>query len=319
VRILLWHVHGGWTTSFVQGSHEYLLPVTPDRGPDGLGRAGNAWPANAREVPLEALREEEIDVVVLQRTQEIPLAEHHLERRPGAEIPAVYVEHNTPKGDVPVTRHPLAEQDSIAVVHVSHFNDLFWDSGRAPRFVVEHGVPDPEPLWTGDLVRGAVVVNEPGRRGRVTGTDLLPRLSHALPLDVYGMKTEPGSPGFPASDRVVGRGDTRHDVLLTEMARRRAYVHTCRWTSLGLSLVEAMHLGMPVAALGTTEAPDALAGSGAIVSTDVERLVAGLRLWAQDPDAAADAGRRTREVALARYSLARFLSTWDAVLEEVIR
>ena len=37
VRVLLWHVHGSWTTAFVQGRHEYLIPVTPDRGPTGWG------------------------------------------------------------------------------------------------------------------------------------------------------------------------------------------------------------------------------------------------------------------------------------------
>ena len=38
VRVLLWHVHGSWTTAFVQGGHDYLVPVLPDRGPDGVGR-----------------------------------------------------------------------------------------------------------------------------------------------------------------------------------------------------------------------------------------------------------------------------------------
>lgn len=45
MNILLWHVHGSWTTSFVQGKHRYLVPVTPDRGPDGLGLARTYdWP-----------------------------------------------------------------------------------------------------------------------------------------------------------------------------------------------------------------------------------------------------------------------------------
>ena len=45
MRVLIWHVHGSWTTAFVQGPHTYLLPVTPDRGPDGLGRAAHLdWP-----------------------------------------------------------------------------------------------------------------------------------------------------------------------------------------------------------------------------------------------------------------------------------
>ena len=52
MRILLWHVHGSWTTAFVQGPHTYVVPVTPDRGPDGLGRARTFdWPDSVVEVP----------------------------------------------------------------------------------------------------------------------------------------------------------------------------------------------------------------------------------------------------------------------------
>ena len=51
MRILLWHVHGSWTTAFVHGKHEYLVPVVPDRGADGRGRADTwQWPASVVEV-----------------------------------------------------------------------------------------------------------------------------------------------------------------------------------------------------------------------------------------------------------------------------
>ena len=63
MRVLLWHVHGSWTTAFVQGPHEYLLPVTPERGPDGLGRARTyTWPASAVEVTREEVARAEVDV-----------------------------------------------------------------------------------------------------------------------------------------------------------------------------------------------------------------------------------------------------------------
>src|SRR5215218_8049695 len=39
VRILLWHVHGSWTTALVQGAHDYVVPVVEGRAPDGRGRA----------------------------------------------------------------------------------------------------------------------------------------------------------------------------------------------------------------------------------------------------------------------------------------
>ena len=42
-----------------------------------------------------------------------------------------------------------------------------------------------------------------------------------------------------------------------------------RWTSLGLSLLEAMQLGMPVVALATTEATVAVPPEAGVVSNDV--------------------------------------------------
>ena len=48
-----------------------------------------------------------------------------------------------------------------------------WDCGRAPTMVIEHGIPDPGHRYTGGIDRLAAVVNEPVRRWRVAGTDLL--------------------------------------------------------------------------------------------------------------------------------------------------
>ena len=32
MNVFLWHVHGSWTTAFVQGRHQYFVPVVPGRG-----------------------------------------------------------------------------------------------------------------------------------------------------------------------------------------------------------------------------------------------------------------------------------------------
>jgi glycosyltransferase involved in cell wall biosynthesis len=316
VRILLWHVHGSWTTSFVQGDHDYLLPLTPGRDSDGLGRARTwDWPRSAVEVPCEDLRDTEFDVVLLQRPHELELAERWTGRRPGRDVPAVYVEHNTPGGDVPFTRHPLAEQSAIPVVHVTHFNRLFWDCGSAPTDVVEHGIVDPGHLYSGDWARAAVVVNDPVRRGRAVGTDLLPRLSETAPLDVFGMNVHALSDALDIpGDRLWTFEDLPQDRLHRELARRRVYVHTSRWTSLGLSLLEAMHLGMPVVALAATEAVAAVPPEAGVVSTRPEDLAAAVWRFVHDPSEAQVVGAAARQAALSRYGLARFLADWDARL-----
>jgi Glycosyl transferases group 1 len=320
VRILLWHVHGAWTTAFVHGGHTYLVPATPDRGPYGLGRARTyPWPEDAVEVPPDDLAGEEVDAVVLQRPEEWELAERWLRRRLGRDVPAVYVEHNTPKGDVPDTRHPMADRDDVTLVHVTHFNSLFWDSGGTATAVIEHGIPDPAARYTGELPRIATAINEPVRRWRVTGTDLLPRFAAVAPLDVYGMKVTglPGALGL-GTDRIAVHEDPPQARMQAELARRRVYLHPMRWTSLGLSLLEAMSIGMPVVALATTEAVLAVPRGAGVLSTDVDELVAAARWLVADDTAARRHGAVARRAAQERYGLPRFLADWDALLKEVV-
>ena len=321
MKVLLWHVHGSWTTAFVEGDHEYLIPVTPDRDADGLGRARTwDWPASAREVTPEGLQAEDVDVVVLQRIRELDLVREWLGREAGRDLPAVFLEHNAPDGAVPDTRHPLADRDDIPIAHVTHFNRLFYDNGRAPTAVIEHGIIDPGERWTGELARAAVVVNEPVRRGRTTGGDLLPGLAAVAPVDVFGMGLAGLHERFGLDpDRVALHDDPPQAVMHAELARRRVYVHPVRWTSLGLSLLEAMHLGMPVVALATTEVVEAVPSDAGMISTRPERLHAAVRHYVADPDAARLAGKAARAAALERYGLARFLRDWDHLLREVTR
>jgi hypothetical protein len=312
MNILVWHVHGSWTTAFVQGDHTYLLPVVPDRGPDGRGRAQTwEWPPNAVEVTPEEAADADVDVVLLQRPHELDrLAEEWLGgRRPGRDLPAVYVEHNAPQGPINEMRHPAADRDGFTVCHVTHFNALFWDCGSTPTRVIEHGIVDPGYRYTGEEARAAVVINEARRRARVTGTDLLERFAAAgVPVDLFGM--DAGSVG--------GIEDVPQHRLHDEMARRRLYLHPIRWTSLGLSLIEAMHLGMPVVALATTEAPEAVPAEAGVISTRVDALADAARAFLADPDRAREAGRAARASALERYGLERFLADWDELLSEVI-
>ncbi|MEU6485759.1 glycosyltransferase [Streptomyces sp. NPDC046887] len=317
--ILLWHVHGSWTTAFVQGPHRYLVPVTPERCPDGLGRARTfAWPDSVREVPPEELRDAPVDLVVLQRPHELELAQRWLGgRRPGRDVPAVYLEHNAPDGDVPETRHPCADRSDLTLVHVTHFNRLFWDCGTTRTEVVEHGIVDPGHRYTGTVERAAVVVNEPVRRGRYTGTDLLPVLSEAAPLDVFGMRTEGLAAHLGLGEDRVRTADLPQRELHGAMAERRLYLHPVRWTSLGLSLLEAMHLGMPVVALATTEAVEAVPAGAGTLSTRPEVLARAARRYLHEPEAAAQDGARARQAALERYGLKRFLADWERVMTEV--
>ncbi|HEX3731951.1 MAG TPA: glycosyltransferase family 4 protein, partial [Mycobacteriales bacterium] len=268
MRIMCWHVHGSWMTSFVQGPHTYLVPTAEDRGPDGRGRADTyEWPDTVLEISPAQLADAEVDLVVLQRPHELALAEQWLRRRPGIDLPAVYVEHNTPKGEVPNTRHPMAGRDDIRLVHVTYFNQLMWDNGRAATAVIEHGIGDPGLRYVGTQARIGAAINEPHRRGRVVGTDVLPRFARLAPLDVYGIAASRlvQEPGY---DNVYGHDDLTQPQLHEALAIRRVYLHPFRWTSLGLSLLEAAALGVPIVALAMTEVVEAIPRDAGVVSNN---------------------------------------------------
>uniref|UniRef100_A0A942T0V4 Glycosyltransferase family 4 protein n=1 Tax=Neobacillus citreus TaxID=2833578 RepID=A0A942T0V4_9BACI len=314
MRILVWHVHGGWMDAFVRGQHQYLVPTNTARDADGLGRGGRDWPDSVVEIAPEDVAQADVDVVVLQRTEEIDQVRTLLGDR---RVPTVFVEHNTPRVDVPNALHPLRDHDEVVIAHVTHWNALMWDCGTARTTVIEHGVVDPGPLYTGSLERLGVVINEPVRRGRVVGTDLLPRFAETAPVDVWGIGTE-RLPELGYGDRVVAQGDVPADPMHAALAERRAYVHPNRWTSLGLSLIEAMHMAMPVLVLATTDAPRTVPAEAGAIATDVAELVRVSRTLLEDPDEARRRGAVAREAALERHALARFTADWDELLDDVV-
>lgn len=310
--VLIWHVHGSWMDSFVAGRHRYVVPASATQPQQARGLLGRHW-SNAVEVPTSRLRDEDIDLVVLQRPEEFELAERWLGRRLGHDVPAVYVEHNAPRPFAVDSVHPVADRRDIPLIHVTEFNELMWDNGTAPTMVINHGIADPGRLYTGEIPAAAAMINEPLRRWRTVGADLLGDLAAHRPIDVWVIDTLALNDRHP-NGLVRGRGDVPPPQLWREVARRRLYLHTARWTSLGLSLVEAMFLGMPIVAVATTMASLVVPTEAGVVSANPKTLAYALERFATDFAEASAAGKAARDFAVANFSLDRFLTQWDEVI-----
>jgi glycosyltransferase involved in cell wall biosynthesis len=95
---------------------------------------------------------------------------------------------------------------------------------------------------------------------------------------------------------------------------RRIGLHPFRWTSLGLSLLEAMLLGMPAVALATTGVVEAVPPEAGVVSSRLDVLTSAVRRFVSGLLWPGQAGQAARPAALGRYSLARFHRDGDRVL-----
>lgn len=310
LRIFTWHVHGSYLYNLVQAPHDFYVPSRPGR-PEGYGgRSGSFdWPANLHEVSHADARHLPLDLILYQSPKNYFVDQFEILSPEQRRLARVYLEHNTPREHPTDTRHPVDDPGTL-LVHCTHFNDLMWDSGRTPTMVVPHGVAVREDVeYTGELERGIVVVNGIQRRRRIAGLDVFESFRREVPLDVAGM----------GSERLGGLGDLPYRELHAREARYRFYFHPIRYTSLGLALLEAMAIGLPVVALATTEVPEAVPdGVAGFVSNDRARLLEGLRLLLSDLDLARRMGREARRIARERYGIQRFVQHWERAFERAM-
>jgi glycosyltransferase involved in cell wall biosynthesis len=194
-------------------------------------------------------------------------------------------------------------------VHVSHFNDLFWDCRETPTCVIEHAVVPKGGGYTGELDRGVSLVNDMPRRKRVVGGDVFARVRRKVPLDLFGFN----------SIKVGGFGDLPQAEAHERMKAYRFYFNPIRYTSLPLSVLEAMEIGLPVVALATTELVTLIEdGENGYIDTNVEKLIDRMRHLLAEPEEARLIGETGRHTVRERFGLKRFMADWEAAFEEAL-
>lgn len=309
LKVLTWHVHGSYLWYLSHVPHELYLPVKPGR-PEGYGGRSPHfhWSPTVHEVPADQVRHLDLDCVVFQSHRNWLEDQHEILSPAQRRLPRVFLEHDPPRQSPTDTRHPMDDPE-VLLVHVTHFNQLMWDSGSAPTAVIEHGVKVPSHVrYTGELSRGVTAVNGLRRRGRRLGADVFEQARREVPVDLVGM----------LSEEAGGLGEVAPLELPAFMARYRFFFNPIRYTSLGLAVCEAMMLGLPVIGLATTEMVSVVEnGVSGWVDTRLHHLIERMRELLADPEEARRLGEGARRTAQERFGIERFCTDWSAALAEV--
>jgi len=307
LRILTWHVHGNYLYYLTQAPHQFFLPVGR-HGPGYAGRAaGFPWTDNVRDVPADAVRDLDVDLILFQSRRNYEVDQYAILSARQRALPRIYLEHDPPQEHPTNTRH-IFDDPAMLLVHVTPFNELMWDSGRTPTRVIEHGVLVPGDAWyTGELERGVVVVNGLSRRGRRLGSDVFDVVRREVPLDLIGMESE----------MLGGVGEIAHDELPAFLCRYRFFFNPIRYTSLGLAVCEAMSLGLPIVGLATTEmATTVVNGVSGYVDTNVRALIDRMHALLRSRELARRLGDGAKRAAHARFEIGRFAQEWNRIFRE---
>jgi hypothetical protein len=304
LKILTWHTHGSYLHYLTQVPHDFYVLSKPDRPPGYSGRYGHIpWGDNVIDMPVDQVKDHRFDCILFQDDDQYLTDQHIYLSQAQRRLPRIYLEHDTPREHPTDMRHPVDDPEML-LVHVTPFNALMWNSGRTPTRIVEHGVIVPKgAVYDGSLARGLVVVNNLASRGRRLGGDIYHTVRKDVALDLVGMG---------AQDVPGGLGEVQLTQLPAFSAKYRFFFNPIRYTSLGLAVIEAMMIGMPIIALATTEMATVIRNDvSGYADTSIPKLVKHMQDLLTDPEKARLLGEGAKRYALERFNIDRFVADWN--------
>jgi hypothetical protein len=308
-RVFTWHVHGNYMYYLSQSNVDFFLPL--EAGRPGYSGRGTTFPfgPNVHNIPAAEVKHQQFDCILYQHRRNFEVDQYETLSAAQRRLPRICIEHDPPLESPTDTRH-FVDDPNVLLVHVTAFNDLMWDSGETPTRVIDHGVMIPRNAhYTGELARGIVIINHLAERGRRLGSDIYLKLRDHVPLDLVGMQSEP----------LGGLGEVFPPDLPAFESRYRFYFHPIRFTSLGLALIEAMLVGLPVVGLATTELVTLIEnGVSGFIETDVTKLLDPMRRLLADPADARRIGQAGQRLAAERFDIRRFVRDWEQTFHDVI-
>ncbi|MGN6603309.1 MAG: glycosyltransferase [Ginsengibacter sp.] len=309
LKVLTWHIHGSYLFYLTHTDCIFYLPYKEGSSEEGYGGRTHSfhWGDNVINVPADEVKDLDFDIILFQSKKNYLEDQFEILTEEQRALPKIYLEHDPPR-EVPTDTHHVVDDPEVLLVHVTHFNNLMWNNNRTPTKVIDHGVLDKGELYTGEINKGIVVINGIVKRGRRLGLDVFEKVRKQIPLDIVGM----------GSEEVGGLGEIPNGGLSSFIGEYRFFFNPIRYTSLGLSVCEAMMLGMPIVGLATTEMVTAVKNDfSGYVDTDVDSLIKKMDCLLQDKLKAKELGNGARQTALNRFNMDRFTNEWLSTFETV--
>jgi hypothetical protein len=309
IKIFTWHIHGSYLYYLSQCNFEIYIPLGDKKQEGYIGRATTfPFGKNVIEVPVSHVKEMTFDCILFQTAQNYLKDQYEILSEEQRELPAIYLEHDPPLQVPTDTRH-VVNSKRVTLVHVTHYNKLMWNNNDTYATVIDHGIIVPPISYTGEIERGIVVINNLSERGRRLGADIFTEVSKQVPLDLIGMGTE----------EIGGLGEVLHPQLPQFISRYRFFFNPIRYTSLGLAILEAMMIGVPIVALATTEMTTVIRdGESGIIHTDIDYLVRRMNQLLQNRSLAQQLGEAGKQIVCERFNIERFKKDWQNLVQRVV-
>lgn len=309
LNIFTWHIHGSYLYYLSQGNYIIYLPVRSHEEEGYIGR-GTTFPFgdNVIEIPEEDVPRYNFDCILFQSQKNYKEDQYTtLSLKQRRETAKIYLEHDPPQQHPTDTIH-IVDDQYITTVHVTHYNKLMWNNLTGNTVVIPHGVTATDVHYKGILNKGAVVINNLSKRGRRLGADIFLKMKEHIPLDLIGMDSE----------YYGGIGEVPLPELPEFLSCYRFLFNPIRYTSLGLSVCEAMMLGMPIVGLATTEMGTTIENNvSGFIDSNPDHLIEKMNLLLNNKDIAIRMGMNAKRKAEECFNIQRFTRDWERLFQQV--
>lgn len=304
-KIFTWNVHGNYLYYLSHAQAQFFIPYNASRSERFYGKKGLLMErANISEIPFSEVKNYDFDLILFQHEKNYKVDQFQILSQKQRQLPKIYLDHEPPRSNPTGEKHFIKDKN-ILLVFVTAFNKLMWDYGKNTALIVDHGVIVPDKIgYKGDLNKGVVVINNLKDRGRRLGLDIFLKTKKEIPLDLIGM----------GSEKLGGLGELKGEELLEKISHYRFLFNPIRYTSLGLSVIEAMMIGLPIVGLATTEVTTVIQNDhSGYIDTNEDHLIAAMKYLLSFPQKAKVMGAQAKNCALKRFNINRFASEWESI------
>ncbi|MGI5827801.1 MAG: glycosyltransferase [Patescibacteria group bacterium] len=302
LRIFTWHIHGSYLYYLSHCPCNFYIPKDSNNKDGYIGKTSNfPWREKVHEILKTEVKTQDFDIILFQSKKNYLKDQYDILSPHQRMLPKIFLEHDPPQKHPTNTKH-VVDDPNVVIVHVTDFNNLMWDNNLSPTVVIKHGVKIPTNVrYNGHLQKGVVVINNIVKRGRRLGLDIFEKVRKQIPLDIVGMNSE----------LVGGLGEVPFIKLPQFISHYRFFFNPIRYTSLGLSVLEAMAAGMPVVGLATTEVPLVLENNvTGFTHTNTDFLIEKMYQLLNNPTLARKLSGNAKRFANTHYNIVKFTQNW---------
>ena len=306
LNIMIQPTHEGYTDMLAQTGHNFYMLS---------GNGIKQWDHHTRPLPSNCFLFEkpeflpnDVNIDLLLSQERFGNLQRFIEFRNRTGIPVVHIDHALPHPTW--TKRQIKESQALRAdrhVFITNASKQAW-AGQPEDVVIRYGINlNVFKGWTGSGKHGLSIVNHFAQRDVFCGWELWKRMGQRVPLKLVGENKD-------ISESIK---DVR--LLAKVIGEARFFLNTSTYSTLPLTIPEAMGVGCPIVSTANQEIPNIIThGVDGFISNNENELIGYCNLLLNDYNLAKKMSDAARQSCDRIFNMQAFIDNWNEVFYSAV-